>query len=212
MRSEEKRRPTSPSFLLTPHSSLLTPHWGWTMTVKRLLLAAAVLAGLASAAWWSRQADWAGTANALEDPAQTTGLKMTAAGVKFVALLTDEQKAAGPVRLRRQGTHRLELRAAAKRQEAAPQRAADGRHDRRGEGGGEGPAQDRRQRRRLHQGRHHHEPGKHPARPGKQRRQRPQPGVVLRQRLRHAVQSRQVGLAHRGPSPVAELHAGRTAR
>ena len=63
------------------------------MTVKRLLLATAVLAGLACAAWWSRQADWAGTANALEDPARATGLKMAAAGAKFVALLTDEQKA-----------------------------------------------------------------------------------------------------------------------
>ncbi len=63
------------------------------MTVKRLLLGFAVLAGLASAAWWSGRADWTGTANALEDPVQTTGLKMTAAGAKFVALLTDEQKA-----------------------------------------------------------------------------------------------------------------------
>ena len=79
------------SSLLTPYSSLLT---GGTMTVKRLLLAAAVLAGVASAAWWSRQADWAGTANPCSKTRGTTGLKMTAAGAKFVALLTDEQKAA----------------------------------------------------------------------------------------------------------------------
>ena len=62
------------------------------MTVKRLLLAAAVLAGLASAAWWSRQADWAGPANAVEDPGQTTGLKMTAAADKFVGPADAKQK------------------------------------------------------------------------------------------------------------------------
>ena len=62
------------------------------MTLRRLLLGIAVLAGLASAAWWTRQTDWTGTANAVEDTGQATGRKMSAAAVKFVGLLTEEQK------------------------------------------------------------------------------------------------------------------------
>jgi Protein of unknown function (DUF3500) len=62
------------------------------MTIRRLLLGVAVLAGLASAAWWSRQADWSGAAQAVEDPAAPAGLKMAAAAEKFVGLLNEDQK------------------------------------------------------------------------------------------------------------------------
>ena len=64
------------------------------MTLKRLLLGTVVLAGLASVAWWSRQAEW-GAVQALEDPGQATGIKMTAAAAKYVGLLDDDQKAKG---------------------------------------------------------------------------------------------------------------------
>ena len=64
------------------------------MTFRRLLLAAGVLAVLASAAWWTEQAGWT-TAQAVEEPGTPAGLKMTAAADRLVGMLDDEQKAKG---------------------------------------------------------------------------------------------------------------------
>ncbi len=64
------------------------------MTLRRLLLAAGVLALLGSAAWWTQQAGWS-TAQAVEEPAASVGLKMTAAADHYVGMLNDEQKAKG---------------------------------------------------------------------------------------------------------------------
>ena len=64
------------------------------MTLRRLLLAAGVLAVLASAAWWTEQAGWS-TARAVEDPGTPAGLKMVAAADRLAGMLDDEQKAKG---------------------------------------------------------------------------------------------------------------------
>ena len=60
------------------------PLKGGNHDAQALLLGIAVLAGLASAAWWTQQAGWTGTANAVEDPGQATGSRMAAAAEKFV--------------------------------------------------------------------------------------------------------------------------------
>ena len=67
---------------------------GGTMTLRRLLLAAGVLAVLASAAWWTKQAGLS-TAQAVEEPGSPVGLKMAAAADKYVGMLNDEQKGKG---------------------------------------------------------------------------------------------------------------------
>ncbi len=64
------------------------------MTLRRLLLAAGVLAGLASTAWWTQQAGWT-TAQAVEEAGTPAGLKMTAAADRLVGMLDDGQKAKG---------------------------------------------------------------------------------------------------------------------
>jgi hypothetical protein len=64
------------------------------MKLRRLLLAVAGLAVLASAAWWTRQAGWS-TAQAVENPASPVGLQMVAAADQLVGMLNDEQKTKG---------------------------------------------------------------------------------------------------------------------
>jgi len=62
------------------------------MTVKRLVLAAAVLAGLAAVAYWTGQAGWnaGAAADKLDKP---VGERMADAAQKFLGLLSDDQKA-----------------------------------------------------------------------------------------------------------------------
>jgi hypothetical protein len=62
------------------------------MTLRRLVLGLAVLAGLAGAAWWAARPDGGASARAVEDPGAATGQKMAEAADKFVVLLNDEQK------------------------------------------------------------------------------------------------------------------------
>ena len=64
---------------------------GEIMTLRRLVLAVGVLAVLAAAAWWTKQAGW-GTAQAVEEPTASVGVKMAAAADKLVGMLNDDQK------------------------------------------------------------------------------------------------------------------------
>src|ERR1017187_3889713 len=77
---------------------------------------------------------------------------------------------------------------------------------------GKRPAERRPQPGGLHEGGHHHEPGRRPAQPGKGLGRAAQPRKILLLHLRHTRRYRNLGLSRRGPPPQPELYRGQRPR